>query len=245
LVAAARYLTIVPIPGRPYGGSEELGAAAPWFPIVGLGIGVVLVVTDTLITMVFPALVAALLTVTLWKTLTGGLHLDGLADCLDGLAGRDPAHRLAVMRDSCIGVFGALGLILFLLLKIGAVAELTPGGRWPVLLAAPAIGRAMPPLVALVFPAARSEGHGAEFRLGLGVGSAILGLVVTTVVGFAVLGPIGIIALAAATLVTFGVGGFMTRRLGGMTGDVLGASVEVAELAALLTVLGWNHTRLA
>lgn len=93
-VAAARCLTIAPFPGRPHGGTEALGAAAPWFPIVGPGIGIVLVATDRITTMLFPALLAALFTVTLWKILTGGLHLDGLADCLDGLAGRDPGTDL-------------------------------------------------------------------------------------------------------------------------------------------------------
>jgi hypothetical protein len=92
----------------------------------------------------FPALLAPLLTVTVWQLLTGGLHLDGLADCLDGLTGRDPTQRLAIMRDSRIGVFGALGLIVLMLLEIAAVTELPPAARWRVLLVVPVVGRAMP-----------------------------------------------------------------------------------------------------
>ena len=116
LVVAARYLTIVPLPGRVRLRADALGRSAPWFPVIGLGIGVVLAATDRVTQVIFPLLLAGLITVTVWKLLTGGLHLDGLADCLDGLGGRDVEHRLAIMRDSRIGAYGALGLILLLLL---------------------------------------------------------------------------------------------------------------------------------
>src|SRR5688572_17863014 len=111
-----------------------------------------LVALEWLASRMFPPLLAALLTVTLWKLLTGGLHLDGLADCLDGLGGRDAADRLRIMRDSRIGAFGAIGLILFLLLEVAAVAELSPEVRWRALIVAPALARSTPPLVAWIFP---------------------------------------------------------------------------------------------
>ena len=123
LLAAARYLTIVPFPGPGHAPAETLGRTAAWFPVVGAGLGLVLAGAERLGSSAFPPLLAALLTVTLWKLLTGGLHLDGLADCLDGLSGRDPAHRLAIMRDSRIGSFGAVGLILLLLLEVATLAE--------------------------------------------------------------------------------------------------------------------------
>jgi adenosylcobinamide-GDP ribazoletransferase len=145
LVVAARYLTIVPLPGPARPSADALGRAAPWFPVVGLGLGVVLVVTERVTEVLFPLLLAGLLTVTVWKLLTGGLHLDGLADCLDGLGGRDAEHRLAIMRDSRIGAFGALGLILLLLLEIAAVTELPPSVRSHALLVAPVVARATPP----------------------------------------------------------------------------------------------------
>ena len=103
LILAVRYLTIVPLPGRAAHNVDALGRAAGWFPIVGLGLGLVLVGVERVASVLFPSLLAALLTVTAWKVLTGGLHLDGLADCLDGLVGRDAEHRLSIMRDSRIG----------------------------------------------------------------------------------------------------------------------------------------------
>jgi len=241
---AVRYLTIVPLPGRPPQGGEALGRAAPWFPAVGLGIGLVLAAVDRATSALFPSLLAALLTVTAWKLLTGSLHLDGLADCLDGLMGRDAAHRLAIMRDSRIGAFGAIGLILFLLTEIAAVAELPPAVRWRALLLVPAAGRATPALLAALFPPARAEGHGAAFRAGARLSAAPIALAVGLVVGAAALGSAGLVAAAAAVVAALALASFMVARLSGITGDVLGAAIEVAELAALLTVSAWAHARL-
>jgi adenosylcobinamide-GDP ribazoletransferase len=183
------------------------------------------------------------LTVVTWKVLTGGLHLDGLADCLDGLAGRDREQRLAIMRDSRIGTFGATGLVLFLMLEIVAVAELPLSGRWPVLLAAPAVARLAPSVLARLFDAARVEGQGAAFVASVsGVGTA-LALAVALVVALVTLGTAGIVAMALALIVVVAAAAFLVRRLGGLTGDVLGAAVEGAELVVLLTVLAWSGAR--
>jgi adenosylcobinamide-GDP ribazoletransferase len=221
-----------------------LGRAAAWFPIVGLGLGLVLVLVERVTSALFPPLLAALLTVTAWKLVTGGLHLDGLADCLDGLAGRDSAHRLAIMRDSRIGALGAVGLILFLLLEIAALPELPPAIRWKALVAAPVVARAMPPLLGRIFPAARPDGHGAGFRAQLPGRAVPLALGVAAAVSVAVLGAPGLVALAAALLAVLALGRFFTHRLSGITGDVQGAAVEVAELVVLLTVSAWAYARL-
>jgi adenosylcobinamide-GDP ribazoletransferase len=222
---------------------EALGRAAPWFPVVGLGIGAVLVAVERAAGVLFPALLAALLTVTAWKVLTGGLHLDGLADCLDGVAGRDAAHRLAIMRDSRIGAFGAIGLILFLLLEIAAVAELRPGLRWRALLVLPAVARATPPLLSSLFPPATAEGHGATFRLGVRWSAAPLALVLALAFAWAALDLPGLLLAVAAILIAVVFAWFMATRLSGITGDVYGAAIEVAELAGLLTVSAWAHVR--
>src|SRR5215510_3807631 len=183
LVVAARYLTIVPFPGRMRSSAYALGHSAPWFPVIGLGIGVILTATDRMAQVFFPLLLAGLITVTVWKLLTGGLHLDGLADCLDGLGGRDAEHRLAIMRDSRIAAFGA---------GVGALAT-------PIALS-----------IALVAAIAALR---------------VLGLAV-----FAV-------SVSGALVATW----FFAARVSGITGDVLGAAIEIAELAGLLTVSAWSH----
>jgi adenosylcobinamide-GDP ribazoletransferase len=216
---------------------------AAWFPVVGLGLGVVLVVTDRVTHHLFPSLLAALLTVTVWKLLTGGLHLDGLADCLDGLVGRDPEHALAIMRDSRIGAFGAIGLILFLLLEVVALAEFAADVRWRVLLVAPAVARATPALLARLFPDARADGLGVAFRATLGRAAAPLSLAVGGGAAVLALRAGGVVGAALAWLAAVIVGRFMTRRLRGITGDVFGAAVETAELVMLLAVLAWIRAR--
>jgi adenosylcobinamide-GDP ribazoletransferase len=232
---AARYLTIVPIPG--VASRDGPGAAAAWFPIVGLGIGALLVVVDRIAMALFAPLLAAVLTVTAWKVVTGGLHLDGVADCLDGLVGHDPAQRLAIMRDSRIGAFGAVGLILFLLLEVAAVSGIDARARWRALLVAPAVGRAMSPMMARMFPATPS-GHGARFRAELPGGAPAIALVMALLVAVAVLRASGLLALLIGVALTLAIGMFMTRRLGGVNGDVHGAAVECVELATLLVVAG-------
>lgn len=233
LVNAARYLTIVPIPGARTS-REGPGAAAAWFPIVGLGIGVLLAAVDRVTTAWFAPLLAALLTVTAWKLVTGGLHLDGLADCLDGLVGRDPAHRLAIMHDSRIGSFGAIGLVLFLLLEIAAVSGVDARARGAALLLAPVVGRAMSPIVARVFPSV-GAGHGASFRAELGGAAPFVAAAIALLVAVLAMGARGVLALALAVGVSLVFAAFMTRRLGGVTGDVHGAVVELSEAIVLLT----------
>src|SRR5262247_3388269 len=175
------------MPGRPVAGAGEIGQAAPWFPVVGLILGLTLAGVDLVTARLFPGLLGSLLTVTAWKLLTGGLHLDGLADCLDALGGRDPEHRLAIMRDSRIGAFGALGLILVLLLEIAALTELPPSVRQASLLVVPVVARATPPLLARLFAPARSEGQGAAFGTGLSATAAPIAISIALVVAIVAL----------------------------------------------------------
>lgn len=241
--AAARYLTIVPVPGTPHAPVQALGASVGWFPVVGALLGVAVAAAERLASAVVPPLLAAGLTLTLWKLLTGGLHLDGVADCLDGLLGRDPEHRLTIMRDSRIGTFGAVGLVVVLLLALVAIAELPPALRSGALVAAPAVGRVAPALLAWLYPSARGEGLGHAFHAGLRPGGALAAVAVGIGVAGATLGAAGVVAAVSALGLAAGLGWFMTGRLGGITGDVHGAGVETAELAVLVTVVAWAHAR--
>ncbi len=241
LALALRYLTIAPIPAGAHVEPTTLGRAAPWFPVIGLAIGLVVAGTARVLDALFPPLLDALLTVTVWKLLTGGLHLDGLSDCLDGLVGRDAGDRLRIMHDSRIGAFGVIGLILFLLLEVAAVSELPLPTRWRVLIAAPALARALPPLAGWVFPAASQLGQGAMFRAGLRPAGALGALALAAVIALALLGVAGLVVFGLAAAATIALGWFATRRLGGVTGDVMGAAIEIAELIVLLMFVAWTH----
>jgi adenosylcobinamide-GDP ribazoletransferase len=241
LLIAVRYLTIVPLPAGRAGDEIALGRAAAWFPVVGLVVGAFVAVADRLAAWLFPAVLGSLVTVTAWKIVTGGLHLDGLADCLDGLGGTDRAHRLRIMDDSRIGAFGVTGLIFFLLFEIGVVAELPPAQRWRALLLAPTVARATPAVLARMFRRAKPDGHGAQFGDGLTAAGVAVAAAAAVAAALLLLAAEGIVAAVVAAAVAVVVGAFMDRRLGGITGDVLGAGIETAELAVLVTVMAWAH----
>jgi adenosylcobinamide-GDP ribazoletransferase len=245
LVLAARFLTIVPVPGREAGGPGALGRAAWWFPAIGLALGGGLMLADRVLAAFVPPLLLAGLVVVIWKVATGGLHLDGLADCLDGLAGVNAERRLAIMRDSRIGVFGALGLVLCLLIACAALSGIPAAARAPILLLAPAVGRLTPLLVGpSVRPATPGQGLGAAFLVALPPVAGPVWLAVLLVLAWLLLALTGA-AMAAGALVA-GAGGavVLARRLGGLTGDALGASVELAELAWLILGASCAHRNL-
>ena len=244
LVLAVRFLTIVPVPGRELIGAGSLGRAAWWFPPVGLALGACLVAADRLFASVFPPLLSSILLVSLWKILTGGIHLDGLADVLDGLAGRDAEQRLTIMRDRRIGVFGAAGLVICILIAFAALDALPAGRRPAVLLLAPAVGRLGPLLIGPLFPAATpGHGSGASFLEGLSPRAAPVSIAGLWILAALLFGPWGglLLSLALASVLLWAV--FLASRFGGLTGDVLGSSVELGELATLVTVVALIHLR--
>ncbi|RME56767.1 MAG: adenosylcobinamide-GDP ribazoletransferase [Caldilineae bacterium] len=184
-----------------------------------------------------------LLLLLLWVLLTGGLHLDGLADSCDGLfAAVPPARRLAILKDVHVGAFGVMGLVLVLGLKAAALAALakTPAG-WMALLLAPVWGRWMLVWAAERFPYARAEASlGGTMRTGLSprqtalaTGTALLLQLAGTLLApgavFMLIGP-GMGLLLAR---------WAARRLGGgLTGDVYGALCEVTETVVLVAAAG-------
>jgi adenosylcobinamide-GDP ribazoletransferase len=235
LILAIRFLTIVPVPGADAPGPSALGRAAWWFPVVGLALGGGLLGAGRLIDSTLPPLVGAALLVTLWKVATGAIHLDGLADSLDGLAGRDAEGRLAIMRDSRIGVFGAAGLVLFLVLSVAAVAGLAGPARGRLLVLAPAIGRVAPLLAGTwLAPATPGRGLGAAFAAGLSRWAGPVHAAAASALAAWLLGPWGVAIALASCVAAMLAARLVAGRLGGLTGDVLGAVVELAELGVLL-----------
>ena len=242
LVLAVRFLTIVPIAGREAEGPGALGRAAWWFPVVGLGLGLALVAIDRVLLLAFPPLLTALLVLTSWKVATGGIHLDGLADCLDGLAGADAERRLAIMRDSRVGVFGAVGLILYFMIAAVALADIPVATGSSILLAAPVVGRLAPLLVGAWFgPATPEHGAGAWFLRTVPRAAGPAHLAAVLALAGWLLGPWGAGMAVGALAVVFAWSAVLGRRLSGLTGDVLGAGVELGELAFVLAGASCVH----
>ncbi|HEY2980480.1 MAG TPA: adenosylcobinamide-GDP ribazoletransferase [Anaerolineales bacterium] len=228
-------LTTLPIrlPGNWQPGDS--GRAAVWYPLVGLVIGALSWLTWRGFTLVLPPFVAAVLTLIVWVALTGGLHLDGLADCCDGLfasvASASRERRLEIMQDPHVGAFGAIGLILILLLKAAALATLTPAASLGIVLAASLSRWCILP--AALLPAARPGGLGADFASGLRRSSIIVSALLPFGLA-AALGLRGLFAALTGLAVAASVSLFARARIGGVTGDVFGMLVEMVEAAVLL-----------
>lgn len=226
--AALTFLTTLPAPSAALP-PEGLGRAAVWFPAVGLAAGVLLWGVRWLGDRLFDPWLAGALVVTVWAVLTGGLHLDGLADCCDGLlAPVSRERRLEILRDPRLGSFGALGLGLFLLLKTLAAASAAP----VALLIAPVWAR-WALLVAARQPQARPGGMGASFAAGMTPGVLAAAALLPLLLGG--LAPLrGLMALLVAGGAVWGALRLARARIGGVTGDVYGLVVELCELAVLL-----------
>lgn len=235
LRAALMLLTRLPVwPGdAPPPVSRALWA----FPLAGLAVGALaLLVWQGAQVLDLPPVMAAVLALATMVLATGGLHEDGLADCADGLwGGRDRARRLAIMRDSRIGTYGTLALVLSLAIRGAGIVALGAGAGLALLLVSGA-SRAAPALLLATLPAARSDGLGHAASAGAGAGGAAVAVGIAA----ACLLPFG---LGAALLVGAGMAGLVLgfgriarSRIGGQTGDVLGAAQQLAEIAGWIVL---------
>jgi adenosylcobinamide-GDP ribazoletransferase len=241
-VAALRFLSVLPLPGTTHlfdkdalGNRIIVGSA--YFPLVGLILALILWAVIALCSFAVPPLVIAALVVVGEVILTGGLHLDGLMDSSDGLfGGNTRERRLEIMRDSRVGSFGILGSICLLILKFACIASLPlhtlpfallitlPTSRWCMVLALH------------VFPSARTTGLGALFKQAMALQHVLVAAAVALLIVIAAgrLAGIGVWILASG--ITLALGSWLTRQLGGLTGDSYGAIAEITEVVALLAL---------
>jgi adenosylcobinamide-GDP ribazoletransferase len=232
LLGAVAFLTIVPVPVATF----DLASTLPWFPLVGGAVGACAGGLRAAFVGLLGRGPATVIGIAALIVLTGALHQDGLADTADGLGVRgDRARRLAVMRDSAIGTFGMLALLVWGLLLFSSLQALDADRGLRVLVVAAATGRLAALAHRLGAPPARTDGLGATVQVGPGQ----LGVAVAIGAG---------VALAAAgpggAALSLGVGGVMAaltaaaarRAVGGSTGDTLGATVALTEAAVCLAL---------
>ncbi len=211
----------------------ELGHSVGWFPLAGWMLGLLVAGVGLLVRGHLPPALAAVVLVALLAWATGGLHLDGWADLFDGFGGGrgDRARMLEIMRDSRIGAHGASALVLLLAAKVAALTELLPQGDLRLIVAFPLVARwAVVPLV-LFFPYARREGLGKSFNGQAGPVELLVATVVTA--GVAWVGAGVVVPAVAAVASSLLLGALVQSRLGGLTGDVYGAAIELAEVVFL------------
>jgi len=246
---ALQFFTRIPVTGRLaqwVGYSPAmLRASAAHFPAVGWVVGAIGALTLAGALALWQPLVAAVLCTVVTVLLTGAFHEDGLADVADGLGGTSNRERaLEIMRDSRIGAFGAIALVLALGLKFALLAALAGQGAWVAcvaLLAAHVLSRLVPLAVMRALPYVGAEGGKAKpmadavsgSAVGIGVLWSLPAVALLALAGGAAN---GLAALLAAALVGVVMVRLLRRRLGGFTGDALGATQQLSELAIYLAL---------
>ena len=234
-ICAVQFLTRLPTPQIKDFAAEDLSRAAAFFPLVGLIIGAVLAGAVTALAKVDPW-IAGLVGVVMWVWITGGLHLDGLADVADalGAAHRSPERFLEVLRDPHVGAFAVIVIALQIAAKLVLLAVIARSGQTAALIAAlvlvPAWARWGTMLWSATVPPLQ-PGLGERFAWTIDR-RAIAGWAVVLAGASAWLSPWLLLALPLGAAVT----GYWRWRLGGITGDCLGASVEVMESLLLLAL---------
>jgi len=234
---ALQFLTQLPVRFARHPEPQEIGNSLNYYPLVGLLLGLLLVMFAWILDDISALLSAALL-LSLWVGLTGGLHLDGLADSADawvgGLGDRD--KTLAIMKDPRSGPAAVVVLVLLLLIKFAALHAILSTQYWVALLLAPVLGRTVLPLLFLSTPYARKQGLGTVFvdHLPRGIKRIML---LTVFVLFLISGSIALAMAVVAICVLLALRHIMLKRLGGCTGDTAGALVEITETSILLAMI--------
>jgi adenosylcobinamide-GDP ribazoletransferase len=238
---ALRFLTILPLGRHLPVDSDLVVRSSKFYPLAGLLLGGMCWIFYRLVSVVFPVELSAGLLLAFWVLMTGALHLDGLADCLDGCyGGKNPADRLRIMKDVHVGTMGIVGLILLLGLKFLVLKQVLADPAlvyWLFLI--PVASRWTPVFMSAFWPYARVEG---------GLGQGLVQEMKKRELFWATLMAWGIVIGVAGWMglglmaVQFGwsllAGWFFSRKLCGVTGDTLGAVIETGELAGLVFVSG-------
>lgn len=236
LAVAVGFLTRLPV--LRHGVTADLARAAPLFAVVGAALGAVVGTTALACAWVLPPLIAGAIAVAAELALTGALHADGLADSADGLAGRDRDHALAIMRDHAIGVYGSSALVLDLLAKAAALGTLGAQGEVLGVIAVFALSRAVPLLLAATLPYARpGTGTGRLLAERTTRRSAAAGATLAAAITAAAARADALALIACALAVAVAVGHAARRRIGGVTGDVMGAATELAATTGLIVLV--------
>lgn len=250
---AFQFLTIIPIKKMGPISEEDAGGASAFFPLVGMLQGILTVSFAALFVKFLPHDVASACVVLVMITINGGLHLDGLADTFDALASRKNRERkLAIMKDSAIGAFGVMAIVLAILLKyllLDALLNLSLVTYYSSLFLAPAISRWT--MVAAIFhgKSAKQDGLGKTFIEHTGKREFLIAALLTVLPLLLLLPLVPYPLLLASFLLTLLVlyifchaaVWISNKNFGGMTGDTFGAVSEISEILFLLSVIIWSQ----
>ncbi|MEK7812656.1 MAG: adenosylcobinamide-GDP ribazoletransferase [Candidatus Desantisbacteria bacterium] len=223
---------------------KRLGESIVFFPVIGCMLGCILIVSDMFLSKVLflspPTVNLLIIIILIW--LTCGLHLDGLADTIDGLSGaREKEEILFIMRGSCVGVMGVLSLICLLAVKVCFLGEIQPEFKNQTLLLMPLMGRWGIVIASCLSPYARDDGKAKAFIAQAGIKELSLTTIFTVGLTFALIGWKGMLLTFLIPLFVLIWIRFLIVKIGGITGDTLGACCECSEVLVLIGMLVLNR----
>ena len=234
-IVAFEFLTIVPSPLKVEFREEDLGRSMSAFPLVGFLLGGILVLLNTALSPFLTEGIINIIILAFLVIITGGLHIDGFMDTLDGIASSKKKDTiLRVMRDSNVGAIGVIGAILLVLLKWEALNTLLGREKIIALLLMPAIGRWGMTFITYLSPYVRKEGLGHPFAQGISSVGLCIATLTVIVLSILLAGMSGVIIILVATLLGFIWSTWFGKKIGGITGDVVGAFNEILEMVVLL-----------
>ena len=212
-----------------------MGPSRAFFPLVGLALGGALAGLDWVMDTAVPPLVVGAVLVAVLLALTRAIHTEGFLDACDGLfGGHTREERLRILRDTHVGAFAVAGGAALLLLKWSLLVSVPLDARWELLVLFPCLSRLGMLATMTAFPYARAEGLGSAFLEGRGWWQPVFGLATGLAAGWLLLGTAGLALAGGVLAVSLGLGWWMSRMLGGLTGDTYGAVNESAEVSVLL-----------
>lgn len=240
-LAAIQFLTSIPIPGKRELSPEMLGRATAYFPVVGLIIGLILAALNWLLLYILPAAVVNALLIVVLVILTGAMHLDGLADTCDGIAGhKTTGERWKVMRDSRTGAFGVVGIAVVLLVKYVALDNIPPVFMTAILITMPVVSRWAMVYAIYVFRYARPSGLGTAFKQATRWPQFTAATVITIAVSLALMpwfSLSGLVIIAGMLIIITALAFYFRYKFAGLTGDTYGAINELAEVMILIIAI--------
>jgi adenosylcobinamide-GDP ribazoletransferase len=245
ILLAVMFYTRIRTPRWVVYSDDRMNRATRYFPVIGWLTGVVVAGVLWLADLVLPLPVAVVLGLAAGVLVTGGLHEDGFADVCDGFGGGGTTQRtLDIMKDSRLGVFAVLGLVLLFALKVTALSALLADGLWVGLVAivfAHVLSRWC--VVTIIFRGTYARPNGPSKARAVARALPISAVVVAACwllpfVGFAWWHPWWLLAIPAGFLVRLALGHWFTKRLGGYTGDCLGATQQIIEVVTIVLCLG-------
>lgn len=243
-ITGLEFLTRIHLSKQSQWSPESFGRSVKFFPLIGGILGILLVMINHFFTeylpftgFYMPPHVLTTLLIVANIILTGGLHCDGLMDTMDGIfSGRSRERMLEIMKDSRIGANGVMAFVLLIILKWSLIMDISPLSLPSALLIMPVLGRFAMVMGITIFPYARPDGIGKAFAEYAGKYTLYIGLFLTLLVIIPV-GKQAILSLAIVSICAMLFARYVTKLLGGLTGDIYGAMSELAEIMVLLVFL--------